>query len=64
MFETFQVSLQSIAEFAQQFEDAREIMVSLTLKLINMVNILSYCFGKKIPLSRHVEYVMDGSMDE
>ena len=64
MFETFQVSLQSIAEFAQQFEDAREIMVSLTLKLINMVNILSYCFGKKIPLSWHVEYVMDGSMDE
>ena len=28
------------------------------------VNLLSYFFCKKIPLSRCVEYVMDGSVDE
>ena len=29
-----------------------------------LVNLLSYFFVKKIPLSRRVKYVMDGSMDE
>ena len=26
-------------------------------------HLLSYFFVKKIPLSRHIEYVMDGSVD-
>ena len=29
-----------------------------------VTGLLSYFFVKKIPLSRRVEYVMDGSMDE
>ena len=33
---------------------------SLTIPLI----LLSYFFVKKIPLSRRVEYVMDGSTDQ
>ena len=29
-----------------------------------ILSLLSYFFVKKIPLSRRVEYVMDGSMDQ
>ena len=31
---------------------------------VKLFSLLSYSFVKKIPLSRRVEYVMDGSMDE
>ena len=34
------------------------------LFLYLLINLLSYFFVKKIPLSRRVEYVMDGSTDQ
>ena len=40
----------------------RHAYLCFTSTLIN--DFLSYFFVKKIPLSRRVEYVMDGSMDE
>ena len=36
----------------------------LSAARVDRLSFLSYFFVKKIPLSRRVEYVMDGSMDE
>ena len=36
---------------------------SQLLRILFSLNLLSYFFEKKIPLSRRVEYVKDGSMD-
>ena len=36
---------------------------SREIRRLNMKSFLSYFFVKKIPLSRRVEYVKDGSMD-
>ena len=41
-----------------------EVASDLKLSFIKLTFLLSYFFVKKIPLSRRVEYVMDGSVDQ